>query len=155
MADSTLIARRLTNVSLAMIASPMYLETNGTPQSISDLKSHNCLIDTVAGYSDHWPLSDGKRSRAVEVRGNIRVNSGEIVRTLAAAGHGIALIPRFMVIKELQSGELVSILEDTIQFKAGLFAVYPERRFVSANVRSFIDYLVSHLDQLAIRFGET
>jgi DNA-binding transcriptional LysR family regulator len=151
--DSTLIARRLMDVGLSLIASPLYLETQGMPEKVDDLKSHNCLIDTVAGYADRWPFTEGKKSRTVEVSGNVRVNSGEIVRSLAVAGHGIALIPRFMVTKELHNGELVALFEDAIQFKAGLFAVYPQRRFISANVRSFLDYLVAHLDQLAIKYG--
>ena len=84
--------------------------------------------------------------------GQIGQASGEIY---AVAGHGIALIPRFMVLEELKTGQLVSLLEDAIQFEAGLFAVYPQRRFVSANVRSFIDYLVAHIDQLQIRYELT
>jgi DNA-binding transcriptional LysR family regulator len=150
--DSTLIARRLMNVGLVMIASPIYLEKNGEPKAIEELKNHNCLIDTVANYSDHWPLHDGKKPRTVKVSGNVRINNGEIIRTLAMAGQGIALIPRFMVVKQLKNGELLSLLEDSIVFEGGLFAIYPQRQFLSVNVRSFIDYLVAHVDQLKTQY---
>lgn len=152
LADSTLIARRLIDVDLALVASPSYLAENGTPAKIDDLKSHNCLIDTVAGYVDRWPLTDGKKPKTLLVNGNVRANSGEIVRALAVAGHGVALLPRFMVLKDLYEGRLTSFLDGYVAFNAGLFAVYPQRRYVSANVRSFIDYLVGHLDQLQIRY---
>lgn len=152
LADSTLIARRLIDVDLALVASPSYLAEHGTPAKIDDLKSHNCLIDTVAGYVNRWPLTDGKKPKSLLVNGNIRVNSGEIVRTLAVAGLGVALLPRFIVLRDLRAGRLTSFLDGCVAFNAGLFAVYPQRRYVSANVRSFIDYLVEHLDQLHIQY---
>ncbi len=150
--DSTLVARGLMDVKLAMIASARYLENHGEPLIIDDLKNHNCLIDTVPGYAGHWPLFDGKKTRTIVVGGNMRVNSGEIVRTLTLAGHGIALIPRYMAVNELKSGELVSLFEDAIRFEAGLYAVYPQRRFVSATIRTFIAYLIAHFDQLKLRY---
>lgn len=153
LSDSTLIARRLVDVELVLVASPIYLAEHGTPATIDDLRLHNCIVDTVAGYADRWPLLDGKRSKSMAVHGNVRVNSGEIVRSLAIAGIGIALLPRFFVLQNIHEGRLASFLESSVDFHAGLFAVYPQRRYVSANVRSFIDYLVGHLDQLKILYG--
>lgn len=152
LADSTLVARRLMDVKLALVASPAYLAANGSPASVAEFKTHNCLVDTVAKYGDRWPIGDGSNVRPL-VQGNVRTNSGEIVRALAVAGHGIALLPKFMVMKELNDGRLVSLLGGDIDTGAGLYAVYPQRRHVSATVRSFIDYLVDHLDQLEIRYG--
>ncbi len=141
LSDSTLIARRLVDVNLAVVASPGYLSTHGTPTSASDLKRHNCLIDTVTNYGDRWPVGTHSNSRT-RVSGNLRINSGEIVRSLATSGVGIALLPGFMVSDEIVSGELISVLESEIHFEAGLYAVYPNRTHVSANIRSFIDHLV-------------
>lgn len=70
LADSTLVARRLMDVNLALVASPTYLAEYGTPTSIDDLKSHNCLVDTVAGYTNRWPLLDGKKRKLISVSGN-------------------------------------------------------------------------------------
>jgi DNA-binding transcriptional LysR family regulator len=149
--DSTLVARRLTNINLALVASPAYLTKHGTPETVEDLKSHNCLVDTIAGYANRWPLLDGKKSKAINVRGSIRVNSGEIVRSLAVAGVGIALLPQLFVLEDIHQGRLRSFLKSSIDFNAGLFAVYPQRKYVSTTVRSFIDYLANHIDQLKIQ----
>lgn len=149
--DSTLVARRLADIDLALVASPAYLTKHGIPETVDDLKNHNCLVDTIAGYANRWPLHDGTKSKAITVRGNIRVNSGEIVRSLAIAGVGIALLPRFFVLEDLQQHRLRSFLESNIEFNAGLFAVYPQRKFVSTNVRSFIDFMTDHLEQLKIQ----
>ncbi|MEW8139137.1 MAG: LysR substrate-binding domain-containing protein [Candidatus Thiodiazotropha endolucinida] len=152
LADSTLVARRLMDTKLVLVASPAYLASNGTPKTAVELKAHNCLIDTVSGYGDRWPVGGRSNSRTT-VQGNVRANSGETVKALALAGLGIALLPHFMVMKELHKGHLTSFLDEHIQLSAGLYAVYPQQRFVSANVRTFIDYLITHLDQLEIRYG--
>ena len=151
LADSTLVARRLADINLALVASPAYLTKHGIPETVDELKTHNCLVDTIAGYANRWPMLDGIKSKAITVRGNIRVNSGEIVRSLAIAGVGIALLPRFFVLEDVQQGRLRSFLESNIEFNAGLFAVYPQRKYVSTNVRSFIDFMADHLEQLKIQ----
>ncbi len=152
LSDSTLVARRLMDVKLALVASPAYLAANGRPDTAADLKAHNCLVDTVSGYGNRWPVGDRANSKTT-VRGNVRANSGEIVRALALAGQGIALLPHFMVMRELHKGRLTLLLDEYVHFSAGLYAVYPQRRFVSVNVRSLIDYLVGHLDELESRYG--
>ncbi len=146
--DSSLVARRLLDIELAIVASPTYLTKFGIPQSIDDLKSHNCLVDTVAKYDNRWPLSHKNKSKAITVNGNLRVNGGEIVRSLAVAGVGIALLPKLFVDQDIGQGALNSLLEKSINFSGGLFAVYSQRRHVSINVRSFIDYLVSQIDKM-------
>ncbi len=145
LSDSTLVARRIMDIELTVVASPVYLQAHGSPATVEDLKSHNCLIDTVARYANRWPVVDGKKTKSVAVNGNVRVNNGEIVRSLAVAGAGIALLPRFFVAKDIHESRLVSLLADSIEFNAGLFAVYPQRKFVSKPVRNFIDFVVDYL----------
>ena len=146
--DSSLISRRLMSIELAMVASPEYLDKFGTPQSINELKSHNCLIDTVATYDNRWPLKQNNKSKSLTVNGNVRVNSGEIVRSLTIAGVGIAILPKLFVYQDISQGQLISLFEDSIDFSGGLFAVYTQRRHVSINVRSFIDYAVSQVEEI-------
>ena len=147
--DSTLVARRLADASLAMVAAPAYIEKYGMPQSGADLTHHNCLIDTVPDYANRWPISDKQKLKPVAVQGNVRVNSGEIIRSLALAGVGIALLPRFFVQDDIRNGRLTPLLEASIKSGAGIFVVYPKHRHISTNVRSFIDYLLTKLDRLS------
>ncbi len=146
--NSTLVARRIVDVRLVVVASPAYLEQYGMPKKIVDLKNHNCLIDTVAGYSNRWPVAEKKDAKPIVVQGNVRVNSGEIIRSLALSGVGIALLPAFFVNKDIHEGRLVSFFDSNVQFSGGLFTVYPQKRHLSANVRSFVDYLFDHSERL-------
>ena len=148
--NSTLVARKLMDVRLVVVASPAYLEQYGMPKKIVDLKNHNCLIDTVAGYSNRWPVAEKKNAKPIVVQGNVRVNSGDIVRSLALSGIGIAFLPEFFVNKDIHEGRLVSLFDSHVQFSGGLFTVYPQKRHLSANVRSFVDYLFDHSDRLKL-----
>lgn len=153
--DSTLVARKLMDVRLMLVAAPTYLEQHGTPQEIADLKKHNCLIDTGPSYANRWPVAEKKNAKAITVQGNARANSGEIIRSLALAGVGITLLPAFFVSKDVHEGRLISFLESKVQFSGGLFAVYPQHRQLSPNVRTFVDYLVGHIDQLELLYGQS
>ena len=146
--DSSLIARRLADGGLVLIAAPGYLEEHGAPENVEALNDHNCLVDTAPGYGNRWPLSGDKKQKSVTVSGNFRVNSGELVRELAIAGQGIALLPRFMVARDISDGALVTVLEGSVTFKGGIYAVYPKHRHVSPSVRSFVNFLESKAGEL-------
>jgi DNA-binding transcriptional LysR family regulator len=153
MRDSTLVARKLIDVGLKLVASPAYFDQHGKPKTIADLKNHNCLIDTGPAYANRWPVVAKKNAKSITVQGNVRVNSGEIVRSLALAGVGIALLPAFFVNEDVHNGRLISFFDANVRFSGGLFAVYPQHRHLSPTVRTFVDHLVGHIDQLLAVYG--
>lgn len=141
--DSSLIARKLGDTRLMLTAAPAYLESRGVPESIEDLKGHNCLVDLVAGHGDRWPLAGTKGP--LRVAGNFIVNDGQMVREMTQAGLGISLLPEFFVAGELAEGRLVSLLPERLDISAGIFAVYPPTRHLSSAVRALIDALAAHI----------
>ena len=64
----------------------------------------------------------------------------------AIAGHGLACLPTYLVGDALQSGRLVTVLDDYMGPPYTLRALYPHNRYLSAKVRAFVDFL-------AARFG--
>ncbi len=143
--DSSLIARRLAPAPIVAVAAPSYLAQRGTPATPSDLRTHDCLVDTNYRDQGRWRFRHRGRSEVVEVDGPFRVNSPTAVRDLALAGHGVALVPAFVAAEALASGELVEILAGTVAFDWSIFALYPRRRHVSGRVRAFVDHLVRAL----------
>jgi len=146
--DSTLRSRKLLDMKLVMVASPGYLERNAEPRSVRDLGGHNCIVETESPYIDRWPLVGGKGRRHLRVKGNARVNNGEIARELAVGGAGLALLPIYMVMNQLRDGSLVEVMEDRTPTFGGIYAVYPYSRFPSFKVHNFIDLLAEHLRDL-------
>jgi len=141
--ESTLIARKLAPCRTAICAAPSYLEANGTPRTVADLKHHNCLGYTLSRAlgPDHWPFGkDG--SVTVAVSGNLKANNGDALVAAAIAGQGLVYQPTFTVSDEIRSGRLVPLTLDHPTFElAGVFAIHPSGRHPPAKVRAFSDFL--------------
>ena len=81
----------------------------------------------------------------VPVSGPIEANSPLAVRAAALAGLGFAFVPDFIAMAELKAGRLVTVLDEFITDGAGIFAVYPHRRYLPAKVRALVDFLAQWL----------
>jgi DNA-binding transcriptional LysR family regulator len=149
--ESSLIIRRLTNYQFVLCASPLYMSIHKPPQRPSDLSEHNCLRYTFFPFSDEWHFNGPAGSQSVRVSGNLECNSGEILRMASVQGQGIMLAPHFLVASELRSGHLVQLMPDFPPVDLTIDAIYPDRRYVPAKVRSFIDMVTEHLRSSAPR----
>ena len=85
LSDSSMVARKLMDVSLEIVASPAYLAKRGTPTAPADIKVHDCLLFRH-GRGTTWLLRAGGRDEAIPVTGTLRANNGEILRDAAIAG---------------------------------------------------------------------
>jgi len=137
-----LAARKLAPVHRKMCATPEYFERMGRPATPGDLARHNCLTYTYLNPRGQWRLKGPDGDISVDSTGNLRLNDDEALSAAVLGGLGIALLPTFIVGKELQAGHLMSVLEDYIPVERDVYAVYLPNRHLSAKVRAFIDFLV-------------
>jgi len=145
--DSSLVARRLAPVRMALCAAPEYIARHGAPQRPADLAQHNCLSYTYAAARSEWRFVDGEgKEEAAHIAGRLLANNGDVLRVAALQGQGVALAPTFILGEDLRAGTLVRLLPAYTPPEVGLYAVYPPSRHLSAKVRSFVDFL-------ATRFG--
>ena len=141
-ASTNVISRRLGSIPLEICASPDYLKRLGTPTSPQELSKHRTMSYSYLSTGDSWTLNNGQgRTEAVRVRPSVHANNGDILRELAIDGNGIILQPSFIVEKDIAAGRLKRILEDWHFDDLNLYAIYLSRKFLSAKVRVFIDYL--------------
>ncbi|MCM2339729.1 LysR family transcriptional regulator [Rhodoferax sp.] len=141
-----LIARKLARARIVACASPDYLKKHGVPKSPMELIDHNCLSYAYVNLPNEWHFRRKGSAQKVHVPGNLRGNSGDILRNAAIEGLGVILQPTFLIYEALREKKLVRILSDWETDDLTVFAVYPNRKFLSPKVRSFIDFL-------AERFG--
>ncbi len=142
--DSSLIARRIAPCRRVLCAAPRYLETHGVPKVPQDLALHRCLRYTNLPSGDTWTLDGPNGVESVRVNGPVCANNGEILSLSAVRGLGIALEPTFIVGPYLRDGTLRVVLPEYRPPEVAIFAVYPSRRFLTAKVRSFVDFLSDH-----------
>jgi len=137
----TYVARPLTVVRLVVCAAPAYLKRHGTPRTPQDLAEHNCLTLPSGGFEDRWPLEGADGVVTVRVRGDFRADSGDLLRSAALAAQGIILLPTFIVGDDLVRGDLLPLLPKWRPPHTDAVIIYPTRRFVSAKVHTFTEFL--------------
>jgi DNA-binding transcriptional LysR family regulator len=142
LADSTLIARKITPCRMAAVASPSYLAAHGEPGSPADLARHQCLRYTLTPNSEVWEFERAGTTIQVPAHARIAVNNGDFIASAAVASMGIARLPTFIVEDHLRSGRLRRVLPDWTLPSLGVYAVYPQTRALPAKTRRLIDYLV-------------
>ncbi|MCW4116373.1 LysR family transcriptional regulator [Aurantimonas sp. MSK8Z-1] len=143
--DSTMIARRLAPLEMAVCASPAVIERVGRPAHPGELTHLPVVVDTNARLLSTWHFRDPATGDTlpVTVSGRFTANSPVTVRAAAIAGLGYALSPEFVVRADLEAGRLVRVLEEFMPRDAGIYAVFPHRRHLPARVRVFVDYLAA------------
>lgn len=142
LADSTLVARALGNMTRSIYASAAYAEREGLPDTPADLARHRfVLLRGARQVMDRETLSRGRQQVDVRVTGRIEANSLSMVRELAAAGAGLAVLPDAMIGVEKSPHALVRVLPEWTLTGTPVHLVMPSRRFVPRKTQAFIEYL--------------
>jgi DNA-binding transcriptional LysR family regulator len=141
LSDSSMMAKKLTERTNFVCASPAYLEKYGIPHSLSELNKHNCLL----GTRDYWHFSDGGKEKNIRVAGKLRCNSGSVLVDAALKGLGIVQLPDYYIKEHLTNGNLITLLDNYKAPDEGIWAIYPQNRHLSPKIRLLVDYLSTHL----------
>lgn len=145
-ADSRLVARRLEDAELVVVATPAYLARRGTPQVPEDLARHECIQFELAssGRSPPWSFRQSGHELEVQTQGGLTC-LGDFLATTTLVRHGGGLMQayRFTVQDALDNGELVEVLADYGGTSRPFMLIYPQARHMPLRVRVFIDFLVA------------
>jgi DNA-binding transcriptional LysR family regulator len=137
-----LIARKLGETRLVPCAAPVYLRERGAPATPADLAQHACLTYEYLPQRGTWRFQDpAGGEHTVRVAGPVHANNGDLLVAAAVEGIGIAMEPDFIVDADVAAGRLVRVLADYVPAPTTVYAVYPSRRYLSAKVRAFVDFL--------------
>lgn len=141
--DSLLIRKVLAPHRLVTVASPSYLERNGTPRALDDLAGHEAIVFTHSKVPVPWRYHSKGAGQAYAVTGRTQLSNAEAVRDAALSGLGIAQLGAFLVSEDIRRGRLACLLEEFSPPGQPVCAVYPTKRHVSPKVRAFIDEIRS------------
>lgn len=144
--ESRLVARKLGESTMVVVASPAYLERCGHPRTPAELEAHNRLGFCFARPTKGWPfLDEAGRITTLAPRGNALVSDGEAMRRLALGGVGIARLATFHIGPDIEAGRLVPLLESynprDVDPVHAVFAGQDGK--MAARVRAFLDYLTA------------
>ena len=87
-----------------------------------------------------WTVQRGSERATVKPQSRFGANSPGMLRQMAAAGLGIALLPEILVRDDVAQGRLKAVLPDWQSEKTPVHAL-TATRLLTANVRAFIGFL--------------
>ncbi|GHE97663.1 LysR family transcriptional regulator [Thalassotalea profundi] len=148
LANSNLQAKKLIEIKQLICASPEYLLEHGTPKNPEELKHHKLLkYENNPFQSISFLDSNGTRITG-QPKIHCVANNGEFLQKMALSSHGIIQTPHFFVWKNIQDHSLTPILTDFQLTSLNAYAVYPANRHLPSKVRTLIDFLLEHLQDL-------
>ncbi|HEY2226887.1 MAG TPA: LysR family transcriptional regulator [Xanthobacteraceae bacterium] len=145
--DASLIVRRLASYRFVVCGAPSYIARRGRPERPAELAEHNCLVFYDSPWGKEWRFSEPEGEQVIRVSGNLQTNNVVALRSAAILGQGLIFAPLFMVAADLKAGALVPILTSFSTAESSVDAIYPNRRYLAAKVRSFIDLAARHFHE--------
>lgn len=142
--DSNSIARKLSASRLVICGSPEYFKNNNIPETPDQLIEHNCLKLIQKLPISDWKLKIEGKEKKIDVSGNLKSNMADTLRIAAINGCGLIQLPSYMVGLDIKSGRLKPVLEQYEPGKLPIYVLYAHRKYLSAKIRTFIDYIQSY-----------
>ncbi|PJO48101.1 LysR family transcriptional regulator [Brucella pituitosa] len=138
--DSNLIARRVGPIHGKLVASPDYVEKNGSPEALDELVNHQALMQGT----EAWQFMDGSRIVTVQLQGRFKADSATALAAAAAAGLGIAWLPDCITHEYVAAGALVPIMTRYPVPPGAAYVVRPPSQHPTRKVRVLTEMLTEH-----------
>ena len=142
--DSDLVLRVLADKGHCLVAGPALIQRMGEPVAPSELSAWPGLSMSEGKHIHKWELC-GPGGASAEIHYHPRLITTDMLalREAAVAGIGVVQLPILMVKDQLESGELVRVLDAWEPRREVIHAVYPSRRGLLPSVRTLVDFLTA------------
>jgi DNA-binding transcriptional LysR family regulator len=128
---------------IALCAAPSYVEAKGVPESPNELIDHDCCTSVLLGNT--WIFENAPGTTSVEVRSKLHANDTRVLREAARRGIGIAVLPRFLAAKDLESGRLVELMTAHPMPTFLMKALVPRIKMNKPAVAQLVNYLKTRM----------
>ncbi|MBP2562072.1 DNA-binding transcriptional LysR family regulator [Neorhizobium galegae] len=123
----------------AVVASPDFLRTHGTPIVPADLYRFRCIRARLPNNAlFRWKFEKDGNAVQIDVQGSITLDESSLVRIAAQDGVGLGYVMEADVRDDIEAGRLVRVLEDWTPSLAPLALYYPGRKNPPAAFTAFI-----------------
>lgn len=146
--DSQLIAVKLSDMAMHLVATPEYIKEYGRPQTPEELNKHRCLVLGYRGFDkNRWTFQCRKTNKVktIDLTPHITTSNAMALKQCALSEMGIALLATWMIQEELTTKKLIDVFP-SMQVTSALgdaaaWALYPSREYLPNKTRVFIDFL--------------
>ena len=144
--DAGVVARKVIESDVILVASPRYLQRRGAPQSPEELSQHDFLrVKTTFGRSRALRLWCPRAPDAaidLDLQPLIIANHVDTLLRAALDGAGIIPVSVDLAAPQLARGELVRVLSPWIMGRLAIYAALPSRKFIPRRTKALLDYLM-------------
>ena len=138
--DSSLKVKAFPPVLQSIYASPTYVEKYGLPDEPAELRKHSCI-----GYAQKdfaiWKLGKETQKTSVKLALHISVSDPIIRNQFAVDGLGIAQIPQWVALNDVEEGRLITVLPGWQSEPLYFHALYAEHSKMTPKVKVFLDFI--------------
>jgi len=129
--------------TMAVVASPNYINQFGKPKSLKELDHHRCIV--VSFNPEHclseWEFIEQKQLNKIRVPESLIFNSMKLVNQAAIDGLGITWLPRTSVQADVQAGRLVEIFTQFSITYPPMYLYYSKNRYKTPAMTALIELL--------------
>ncbi|WP_129782397.1 LysR family transcriptional regulator [Peristeroidobacter soli] len=131
------------DMRMAVVGAPSYFKRYPIPKTPQDLTAHNCISIRLPTYGGLFPWDLEKAGREVKVRveGQLIFNNAALRLASVLQGLGLAYMPEDQVLKHIDDGRLIRVLDDWCPPFPGYHLYYPSRRHSSAALTLLVEAL--------------
>lgn len=139
--DSSYLCRKVRNIGTNVVASPEYLAVAGVPSHPSELSQHKCLHYSHCLTGLNWLFKEDGAEFKVPITPILSSMSESMLARYACRGFGVTTTLDFVTQDAIDSGRLVSILEE-YTWATELYLVYPNTKQVPLKTRTLINTIM-------------
>ena len=142
--DSRLILHHLATAHYITCASPQYLAQYGMPTTPAELLQHRCVnfVYPQTRREPSWKFEQDGKAIDLAVESYLRFDNSEVILEAVIQGAGVVQLPKFIAANAIARGELQPILQSyAAQIGLPIAVLYPQKRYLSAKVRVFVEFM--------------
>lgn len=140
--SSDLVARKLTSQRWVICATPAYLREHGVPTTLRDIATQRCIVGYRRGQPLSWHVSENGTPSRLTPPATYQISDGEAMVDATLTGIGLCQMPVSLFRKHIESGALVTVLDDCTKREVDVHAMWPRTAHVRPKVRYVVDALV-------------
>lgn len=142
LADADVVARRIGQGRMVLVASPGALARHGPPATVADLREWPAVVLGSLERPRPWSFLDEAGEPVVSTPApRMVVNNVVAAREAVKAGAGVAQLPLAACQEALADGSLCALLPERAPVPTPLYAMYPSRHGMSTAVRVLLAFL--------------
>jgi DNA-binding transcriptional LysR family regulator len=140
--SSDLVARKLTSHRWVICATPAYLERAGVPHTLAQVAAHRCIVGHRRGQPLSWHVEENGSATRFMPPSTYQIGDADAMVDAALAGFGLCQMPLALFRRHIESGRLVTVLDDCTQRDIDVHAVWPRAVHLRPKVRYVVDTLL-------------